>query len=261
MPIEKPVNTKTPRLLTLLLCLVATSIAWAEPDALFTEATRLLLQEHPFYAYSLRTAGSEEVVLEKFDPSLETGVQWQLVTVNDAVPDADRLEQYRERKRREREANPHKKFAEVVDLSSLHRVRENGTEVHYEFQPRLFDNKPELNDKFVGKIIITKADQRLQQLEYRNTETIKPAAVVSLEKLYTQVNFMTLADGQSVAKTISIHSQGTAFVFKKFDEEVMQEYSDYRRTIPEIPVEVPDTGIETNSGNQDKLGSVVTRER
>lgn len=46
--------------------------------------------------------------------------------------------------------------------------------------------------------------------------------------------------GQPVAQTISIHSQGTAFVFKKFDERVTQEYSDYRRVIQEPPAEISD---------------------
>ena len=244
MTLFKPAKLLLRGCAALAMCLFAAATVWAEPDALFTEATRRLGHEPPAYAYTLRTTGSDEVVLETFDPSLDTHAQWQLLSINEAAPDAQRLEQYREQKRKELGEKPRKKFAEVVDVSSLRRVAENDQEVLYEFKPKLFDDKLELNQKFVGKIIITKADQRIRQMEFRNTENIEPAPVLSLEKLYTLVKFMTLADGQPVARSIEIHTQGTAFEAKKFDEKVTQEYSDYRRTTPEAP----DVGFEAAPG-------------
>jgi hypothetical protein len=258
MTMDIHVKTKSRNLVTLLLCLLAAPAVWAEPDALFIEATRLLAHEHPVYAYTLRTTGSEEVLLETFDPSLEADAQWQLLEINDAAPGADRLDQYREQKQRELEEKPRKKFKDVVGLGSLHRVAENTREVLYEFEPNLFDDKPELNEKFVGKIVITKSDQRIRQMEFRNTGKINPAPAMVLEKVYTLVNFMTLADGQPVAKIILIHTQGIAFESEKFDEQVTQEYSDYRRVIPETPAAEAgaDNGAESGSDSSANTGAL-----
>jgi hypothetical protein len=246
MTITNHLRPKSRQLVPLLLYLLAAPVVWAEPDALFIEATRLLAPDREVYAYTLRTTGSEEVLLEAFDPSREIDAQWQLLAINSAAPGADRLDQYREQKRKELEEEPRKKFKDVVDIGSLRRASENREEVLYRFKPKLFDDKPSLNEKFVGKIVISRRKQRIRQMEFRNTESIEPAPVLALEKLYTLVEFMTLADGQPVAKTIVIHTQGTAFNTAKFDEQVTQEYSDYRRVIPATPPSEPavDSGAD-----------------
>ncbi|MCZ6828658.1 MAG: hypothetical protein O7F73_03585 [Gammaproteobacteria bacterium] len=70
----KPKSTSFIALGVYLLGTVAS--AWAEPDALFAEATRRLAQDRPVYAFTVVTRGRKEVLVETFDPSLEIDAQW-----------------------------------------------------------------------------------------------------------------------------------------------------------------------------------------
>jgi hypothetical protein len=61
-----------------------------------------------------------------------------------------------------------------------------------------------------------------------------------------------------VAKIILIHTQGIAFESEKFDEQVTQEYSDYRRVIPETPAAEAgaDNGAESGSDSSANTGAL-----
>ena len=228
--------------LNALLLVGCPFFAIAEPDALFIEATRLLHHDRPLYAYTVVTTGREEVLTEQFDPSLEETQQWRLITVNDEVPSADRVKKYLQQKQKQLEDNPPRTFDDMVDTSTLFKMGENEREVLYQFQPVMFEDKPELNEKFVGKIVINKADSSIKQMEYSNTGKIKPVPVVTLEQLDTLVEFKILPDGQPVASKIVIHTQGTAFIFKKFDAQVVQDYSNYRQVVFAEPLSSENLG-------------------
>lgn len=215
--------------------------AAAAPDRLFAAATGRLSEDSRVYAYTVATSGREEAIVEAFDPSLEASDQWQLKLVNGERPTAERVERYREEKAKQLEENPRRSFTQLIDTATVERRDESANEVVYEFRPLLFDADPELNGKFVGTLTIDKADARLLQMEYHNTAPVKPVSAVRLEKMETLVVFETLPDGQPVVKSVSVHTRGVAFLFRKFDRRVVQEYSDYRRTQPER------TGAQTAS--------------
>ena len=77
--------------------------------------------------------------------------------------------------------------------------------------------------------MLDKRDGALRTMRYHNTGEVKPAAGVTREHFTMEMRFTRLEHGQQVPESIETHTRGKAFVFKKFDERVVQTCSDYRR--------------------------------
>jgi hypothetical protein len=214
-----------------MVLLLAAIQSVAVADALFEEATEKINDDPPVYAYTVVTVAEEETQVESFDPSRETGDRWQLISSNGESPSKKQIEKHRKQKEQQRERNRNRGFRKMVDPGSVRMVESTDHEVTYRFKPRIFEDKPEQNEKFVGIVIIRKEDASIRQMEYYNTEEVKPAAVVTVEKLHAVVEFRSLPDGGQVPAKTTTHSKGRAFGFKKFDQILVQEFDNYRKVL------------------------------
>ncbi len=213
----------------LLAALFLSTPAQAQIDDLFRAATSKLHDSRDDCAYTVVTTTSEETLVASYDPSRADELKWQLISVDGEPPSDKRVSKYRKQKEGQEERNGARGFSEMVDESSVERIEETAEEVTYRFQPIFFADKPEQNKLMVGLVIINKNDASIRQMEYYNTAKVKPVAIVTIEKLHSVMEFTTMPDGEQVPLKTKTHTKGKAFVFKKFDEHYVQEFSDYRK--------------------------------
>lgn len=198
-------------------------------DELFDRAVAPLIDNERVYAYTVSSNGSEGESVERFDPSLDDENQWRLLSVEGRDPTEKDLEKYRKRKQRQKERNDDRGLGEMIDRENVERISETDSLVTYRFKPEFFEGEPEKNEKFTGEIVVNKDAATLRSMEYYITETLKPAAVVKLEKLRMKIEFRIMPDGEPVPGRVTSHTRGRAMAFHKFDETETHLYSDYEK--------------------------------
>lgn len=227
------------RALVVICLFLGGSPVYSEPDAFFLKATQTLNEDNSAYAFTVATDDGEELVVESFDPSRNADQQWRLISVDDKAPSEKRISKYVKQKEQQRVAaeesgDTEGGFLQFVNMATVERVQDSDKEVTYHFQPLVIAEKPEFNEKFVGEVVIDKQNAKVLKIGFENTEKVKPAAVASLKKMSVDVEFQTLPDGQQVPIKMVSRTQGTVLVFKKINQTVIQEFSDYRKVVSKV---------------------------
>ena len=216
---------------TLSLSADPSSDPGADTHLLFLEATGKLKDDPPLYTYRVVTTNDEKIIVEVFDPLREEQEQWQLKLADGEEPSKKQISKHAKQKAQQRERRSNRGFQQMVVPSSVRMLDENEDEITFQFQPDVFEDNPENNEKFVGLVIIRKQDATIRQMEYYNTADVKPVDIVTVEKMHTVVEFQSTPSGDQVPERSTTHTKGKVFGFKKFEEKYVQEFSDYRKVI------------------------------
>ncbi|UAL45008.1 hypothetical protein K8B83_09475 [Shewanella inventionis] len=121
-----------------------------------TDDTKVLWQ------YSQETVMPDMIRVEQFNASLPGSERWILVTENGETPDKNRLKEYRENQQellQDKDENTHElAFSDLINLSTLTLVDEEGDNVAFSFTPNIdkLDNNALTGTIYIGSVDLSR---------------------------------------------------------------------------------------------------------
>lgn len=225
-------------LLVSLMCMTA---AWAETAAdyneIFEDAVAAVdFDFHRNWAYTETSVDSEHVWVGRSDPRRPSRERWQLLSVDDREPTEAEIKKYRNDKAHEHSDNGEHSVTAIVEPGSIRLVDETKEYWLFGFDP----DEEHIMDSVDATIRIDKALGRLEYIDLRNHETIKPAFGVKISKLITRLTFAPAADaGPVVPVSTQIEVTGRAYLVVSFDEQEVTRNGDFEYAAVDLEM-VPD---------------------
>ncbi|GGQ34557.1 hypothetical protein [Shewanella litoralis] len=180
------------------------------------------------WQYSQHTVMPDMTRVEQFNASLPDSERWILVSENGENPDKKRLQEYREHQQellQDKDENTHElAFSDLINLSTLALVDEEGDSVAFTFTPNI--DKLD-NNALTGTIYLDKRSKQLRKILISNTDELNPAFSVTLTKFELELGF-DVFEGLVMPAHTSTIINGTAAIFKSLDSIHKVTYSEYK---------------------------------
>lgn len=180
------------------------------------------------WQYSQHTVMPDMTRVEQFNAALPGSERWSLVTENGETPDKNRLKEYREHQQellQDKDENTHElAFSDLINLSTLTLVDEEGDNVAFSFTPNI--DKLD-NNALTGTIYLDKSSKQLRKILISNTDELNPAFSVTLTKFELELGF-DVFEGLVMPAHTSTTINGTAAIFKSLDSIHKVTYSEYK---------------------------------
>lgn len=158
------------------------------PDDFFMDN---LSDENANHSVKLKTTTitSDETKVEEgyFDPTLNDGERWQLISVNGKTPTSKEIKQYHKAHNTSEDSD----FGAPED-EDWKIIEDNNSELIIEFRYRKenLPHKYKFLAQCIGKVSISKIERRLEKVEFYNTEPVK-IKIFNVDKL-DMIVFYTL---------------------------------------------------------------------
>jgi hypothetical protein len=179
------------------------------------------------YAYRKTVSTPEETRIISFDPSLEKGDQWQLLSINGNPPNKKELKKFYKETSYQPDGDQQGNTMTSDDMYDFSVVNE--TEEEIVFLCKIENENEKMQDKMACKIQICKADTTLKSLKMELTEPVSPVISVKLEEFSMEMDFFKMKEtGASLIQQASTSVKGKAMLFKELNEQVTERYYDYR---------------------------------
>jgi len=179
--------------------------------------------------FTMEVVEGEELLIIKSDPSRATYDQRQLLSVNGAAPDDDRLEEFREaEEKRVDDIDPETTgYVYMVDTETLEVIAKTDGYLELSFVPRV-KAMEDSRDSLRGTLRLNTQTGQIETLDILNTEKLSPAFSVTVDTYRLALSFQ-LEQGENLLQKLESHAVGKAGFLKSFDSQVEVTFSDYRR--------------------------------
>ena len=179
-------------------------------------------QEWAFTETSLRDDG---LFVGHFDPRLEEGERWSLISVDRRQPTEKEAEKY-EHDKADHGDSSESRTTGIVGSDSLELLEETDDYWLFTFVPD--DDEVAFTESVDAKVKIIKAGHYVESIDIRNHSDIKPGFGTKISRFVMQLEFGPAAeDGPIVPLSINVHVTGRALLFIGFDETESTRYSDF----------------------------------
>ena len=179
-------------------------------------------QEWAFTETSLRDDG---LFVGHFDPRLEEGERWSLISVDRRQPTEKEAKKYAHDKADHGDSSESRTTG-IVGSDSLELLEETDDYWLFTFVPD--DDEVAFTDSFDAEVKIIKAGHYVESIDIRNHSDIKPGFGTKISRFVMQLEFGPAAeDGPIVPLSINVHVTGRALLFIGFDETDATRYSDF----------------------------------
>ena len=182
--------------------------------------------------FTMEVVEGEELQIIKSDPSRGSYDQRQLLSVNGAVPDDDRLEEFREaEEKRVDDIDPEATcYTYLVDIETLEFIAKADGYLEFSFVPRVKAMESS-RDSLRGTLRLNTQTGQIEMLDIHNTEKLSPAFSVTVDTYWLALSFQQ-EQGENLLQKLESHAVGKAGFLKSFDSQVEATFSDYRRAQP-----------------------------
>ncbi|MGB5447795.1 MAG: hypothetical protein WBM80_02605 [Woeseiaceae bacterium] len=192
---------------------------------------------HRTWAYTETHVDAEHVWVGRSDPRRPARERWQLISVDARAPTAAEIKKYRKEKAHQHSDDGEHSVAAIVEPGSIRLIEETDEYWLLGFNP---DDEENIIDSVDATIRVNKAHRRLEYIDLRNHETIKPAFGVKISKLITRLTFAPAADGGPVVPVSThVEATGRAYIVVTFDEQEVTRNSDFENVAADLKM-VPD---------------------
>ncbi|MCF7886543.1 MAG: hypothetical protein K9M80_08610 [Candidatus Marinimicrobia bacterium] len=181
------------------------------------------------YAYHKKTIGPEDTILESYNPELPIDNRWNLISVNGKEPEQERIEQYQKRKEQIAEVNGNSRQLRFTneDMKDFQLINDSNGILTY-----IFQFAPDENDKVAehlqGEIKIDKKIDVIKRIKMYNKAPFSPAFSVKIDTFSMVIEYQQMkATGACKISQVQTKVKGKAFVFKKIETDVEEEYFNY----------------------------------
>jgi len=222
--IKRAVNKKT----YLLIFIILSNFLFAQiPEKILEAFNNLEADSIYVYAFHKKTTDPEGSILESYNPNARQK-KWQLLSVNNQKADPERLKKYQEEMNESDHARRESRRFDFNEktMQDFQIINETDQVIFYTF--RL---KPEENDKIdelKGEITLHKNPGWIERIKVYNQAPFSPALPVKIDTFKMDMKYQRLKDTKAIKlKTIQTRIKARAFVFKKIDTKVTQEYFNY----------------------------------
>lgn len=156
----------------------------------------------------------------------------QLVSVDGSPPDEERQKAFREaEKKRIDEQDPDTRgFKYLVDIDTLQLIEQTESSSIFSFSPRV-KKLDAARDKLQGSLSLHNETQEIEQIEIVNTDELSPAFSVTLQRFRLRFQFQP-EQGQRLLYKMESHTAGKAGFLKRFDSQVVINFSEFRQARP-----------------------------
>ncbi|MBL4672111.1 MAG: hypothetical protein JKX81_07590 [Arenicella sp.] len=213
-------------LLIILISLAASHKAFASPlDKAFERMNNFNEQD---WSFQMISRGEEDTV-EVFNPLAKP--EWSLISINGNHPSKKQIKAYyREIDEAEAEDDDgNLNLHEMIDVSSLRLLKDDGKVAKYSFTPILDDDDVDFTDKLEGELWHNKQKDFIERFDFFSKAPFSPMAGVKISNMQTSIRFQEISKDIFVPKEIFSEVSGRAFIVKKVDEKESQIYTNYQQ--------------------------------
>jgi len=182
------------------------------------------------YAYYRKTINQQESMLESYNPAASEDERWKLISINDNQPDPRRIEEYNSNKNNSKQPGRNSRnFAfDRKHMKNFQIITESDSSIVYGFDLENQKNK-KMAEYLTGEIILHKNSDWIRQISLYNQAPFSPAFSVKIDTFRMAIKYHKLVETGAVKiKTITTRIKAKAFLVKKINTEVKQEYFNYR---------------------------------
>lgn len=180
------------------------------------------------YAYHKKTTDPDGSMLESYNPMASKG-KWQLLTVNNEQAAPERIKNYDKEKNISADPKRESRRFEFNEntMQDFQIMKETDDEIVFSFN--LITEENDKIDQLKGKITLQKDPGWIQRIIVYNQAPFSPALPVKIYTFRMNMEYQRLKDTNAIKlKTIQTRIKARAFVFKKIDTKVTEEYYNYK---------------------------------
>jgi hypothetical protein len=181
------------------------------------------------WSFQIISNGEEDTV-EVFDPLAKT--EWSLTSINGKAPSKKQIKAYyreKDEEEAEDESDDGKlNLHEVIDVTSLRLLKDDGKVAKYSFKPILDDDEADLIGKLEGELWHNKQKDFIERFDFFSKAPFSPMAGVKISSMQTSIRFQEIGEDIFAPKEVLSEVSGRAFIVKKLDEKESQIYTNYQ---------------------------------
>ena len=157
--------------------------------------------------------------------------RWTLLEKDGRAPDADELEDYREKQTRRSRGDTAPDVTKQLDLGSAEKVSEDEERVAYRFQLKPGAEDDSTAAHLRSTFTFHKPTRSVERVVLASVEPFSPMLAVKIREVSTTMEYSLPSDERpSLLRRIVVRVRGRAMLVKSLDEDMEVEYSDYRYT-------------------------------
>jgi hypothetical protein len=185
------------------------------------------------WAFRETRSVGDEIREASYNPARDTGEHWKLISMNGEPPGSEEITDFLEEKearKAEREENSDENgLQEMITPGSLELIEETTESWRFSFQPR--DEEDEAFMEHVdGELVVIKDGHYVGNMTLKSRGPFKPQTGIRIKE-FQMVMQMGPAGGSGpiVPRSISSYVLGKAFLVATVEENVVIEFSEYKR--------------------------------
>ena len=175
--------------------------------------------------------------IERYDPRLTPGKQWQLLTLNGEQPTEKQRRRFSQQKseasKRDKAPSFRLNLRELIQMDTLRIDSGLGSDSQDHLNIRFEVSLPELGDEassvLIGQLTLNEQEQFIERIAITNTDNFSPMFSASIEQFSLTMQFIKKQNA-ILPQQYELAMQGTFAYFTEINETSLDTFSEYELT-------------------------------